>query len=122
MRKGFSDWSRARQWRALSWLVIPWLLWSCAGNRSEPLRGAFVPANKKVAHGQVVYMSKCNKCHPGGDAGLGPSLNNKPLPGFLIRKQIRSGWGAMPSFDPKEISSDELDALVAYLKALRKQG
>jgi mono/diheme cytochrome c family protein len=122
MKRGCSDSSRAWQRRALSWLVIPWLLWSCAGNRGEPLRGTFVPANKKVAHGQVVYMSKCNKCHPGGDAGLGPSLNNKPLPGFFIRKQIRRGWGAMPSFDPKEISSDDLDALVAYLKALRKQG
>ena len=122
MKKGRLDTTSQLLKGALSWMVISCLLWACAGNRGEPLRGTFVPANKEVAHGQVVYMSKCNKCHPGGDAGLGPALNNKPLPGFLIRKQVRWGLGAMPAFGPGEISSDDVDAVLAYLKALRKQG
>jgi mono/diheme cytochrome c family protein len=53
-------------------------------------------------------------------AGLGPALNNKPLPGFAIRYQIRNGMGAMPAFDEEKISDKEAKNIVAYLKALRK--
>ncbi|MDC4226474.1 MAG: cytochrome c [Candidatus Manganitrophus sp.] len=57
---------------------------------------------------------------PEGEAGLGPALNNKPLPGWMIRFQVRHGLGAMPAFSEKEISDRELDDLViAYLKAFR---
>lgn len=54
-----------------------------------------------------------------GGAGLGPAINNKPLPGWLIRFQVRHGFGAMPAFSEKEISDGELNDVVAYLKALR---
>jgi mono/diheme cytochrome c family protein len=67
-------------------------------------------------------MAHCQPCHPGGEAGLGPAINDKPLPGFLIRLQVRSGVGAMPAFSAEEISVDELAALTAYLKALRRHG
>ena len=67
-------------------------------------------------------MAKCNKCHPGGEAGLGPALNNKPLPDFLVRYQTRSGAGAMPPFDPDELSDKDLADVTAYLKALRGKG
>jgi mono/diheme cytochrome c family protein len=67
-------------------------------------------------------MTSCHQCHPGGMAGLGPAINNKPLPGFLIKMQSRAGLGAMPGFSSSELSEEELDAVVAYLKALRKHG
>jgi mono/diheme cytochrome c family protein len=56
---------------------------------------------------------------PAGEAGLGPAINNKPLPGFLIRFQVRRGIGAMPAFSPDEISPQELENLVLFLKELR---
>jgi hypothetical protein len=41
------------------------------------------------------------------------------LPGFLIRFQVRHGMGAMPSFSDAKIPDDELDDLVAYVRARR---
>lgn len=64
-------------------------------------------------------MESCHKCHPGGEAGLGPAINNKPLPDFLKRVQIRHGLGVMPSFAKEEISDQELEALLDYMTALR---
>ena len=55
----------------------------------------------------------------GGEAGLGPAINDKPLPEFLIKTQVRVGLGAMPSFHRRQINEDELDDLIRYLKALR---
>jgi mono/diheme cytochrome c family protein len=98
------------------------LLAACSGRRSEPLRGPLDISDPKVANGQAVFMSKCDKCHPGGDAGLGPAINNKPLPGFLVRFQTRHGLGAMPSFDKETLPEADLEDVTAYLKALRKNG
>lgn len=102
--------------------VLSLALLGCSANRSEPIRGALDVSDPKVAHGRIVFMAKCYKCHPGGDAGLGPAINNKPLPGFLVRYQTRHGLGAMPPFDKDEISDGDLDDVTAYLKALRRNG
>lgn len=69
--------------------------------------------------GRIVYMEHCQPCHPGGEAGLGPSLNDKALPTFLKKFQVRQGIGSMPSFSDEEIPDDALDDLMAYLSALR---
>ncbi len=47
------------------------------------------------------------KCHPGGEAGLGPALNWNPAPGFIKKFQVRHGLGVMPSFKSNEISKAE---------------
>jgi mono/diheme cytochrome c family protein len=64
-------------------------------------------------------MRACYQCHPGGMAGLGPAINDKPLPGWLIKTQVRQGLGAMPSFDESELSDADLEALVEYISALK---
>ena len=69
-----------------------------------------------------VFMTHCHECHPGGAAGLGPALNDKPLPRWMIRMQVRRGWGAMPSFPDETISDRELGLLIDYLKTLRREG
>ena len=75
-----------------------------------------LPAHSAIAQrGEVVFMQHCHKCHPGGEAGLGPAINGKPLPTFLMHFQIRSGLGAMPSFDDDLINGAELDELLTYL-------
>ena len=63
-------------------------------------------------------MARCHQCHPGGTAGLGPAINNAPLPGGLVKAQVRNGLGAMPGFSQEQISDEELDALVAYIDEL----
>ena len=95
---------------------------SCSARRSEPIAGPMLLASPDIANGQQVFMTHCHQCHPRGEAGLGPALSNKPLPAFVIRTQVRHGYGAMPAFYRDEISEADLDSLIAYLKALRHHG
>jgi mono/diheme cytochrome c family protein len=103
-------------------LICALLLAGCASpRRGEPLVGPVALA-ADATQGEQVFMRHCHQCHPKGEAGLGPALNDKPMPGFLIRFQVRNGLGAMPAFSRDEIGRDELDDLVAYLAALRHAG
>lgn len=110
---------------SLGLLLLLLLATACgSARRSEPLRGPLT-LNEQLQRGQVVFMQNCHKCHPGGEAGAAPSLNNVPLPGVLIKMRVRSraffaGVGRMPSFKKHEISREELNDLVRYLKVLRK--
>jgi mono/diheme cytochrome c family protein len=72
-----------------------------------------------LAMGERTFAARCYQCHPGGAGGLGPAINNKPLPVTLIKTQVREGLGAMPAFGPDDVSDEQLDAITKYLKALR---
>jgi mono/diheme cytochrome c family protein len=89
--------------------------------RDEPLYGA-LRLDRAEQHGQRVFFEYCNQCHPQGEAGLGPAINNKPLPNVAIRLQVRRGIGYMPAFDESVIPDRDLDRLLAYLEALREHG
>jgi hypothetical protein len=58
---------------------------------------------------------------PHGEAGLGPAINNEPVPLTMIRLQVRSGLGAMPAFPEKLIADHELDQLLTFVDAQREQ-
>jgi len=90
-----------------------------AGRRGEPLVQALDLADPAVARGRIVYAHHCEACHPGGEAGLGPSLNDKPLPAFLMRFQVRHGLGVMPAFPHDAFGDRQLDDLMAFIKARR---
>jgi mono/diheme cytochrome c family protein len=105
----------------LSIIMTGSVVLNCSARRSEPIAGPTV-ASPEIANGRQVFMTHCHQCHPGGEAGLGPALNNKLLPPFVIRTQVRHGYGAMPAFYRNEISEAELESLIAYLKALRRHG
>ena len=90
---------------------------SCAIRRSEPVKQRSFTPSSEVAHGEKVYMSYCHKCHPSGEAGLGPAINSNPAPMFLKRFQVRHGLGVMPAFKEDALSKSDLDAIVKYLKA-----
>jgi mono/diheme cytochrome c family protein len=92
----------------------------CSARRSEPVAGPLRSSSPAVMQGEVAFDQHCSHCHPGGEKGLGPAINNKPLPGFLIKFQVRHGLGAMPAFSEREIEDEQLDAMVRYLKALRR--
>ena len=94
---------------------------SCgSARRSEPIKGSVATSDPRVEHGRQLWMMKCDRCHPGGEAGLGPATNDKPLPEFLIATQIRTGLGAMPAFSQQEISDSDVAAIIAYMKAIRR--
>lgn len=77
-------------------------------------------SSSTIAQGRLIFQRHCHQCHPGGEGGLGPALNNKPLPAFLVKTQVRLGLGAMPEFHQQQLSPEELDQLTAYLRELRK--
>ena len=87
--------------------------------RDEPLTEPLTSDDPRVALGHRVYSQHCHQCHPGGAAGLGPPINDKPLPVTLIKTQVRQGHGHMPKFSEEEISDEELEAIRYYLKGLR---
>jgi mono/diheme cytochrome c family protein len=100
----------------VSWLAVAAL--GCGAARQSPaLQSRPTPLNDQELAGQRVFMRDCNGCHPQGDGGLGPALNDKPVPAAAIKLQVRQGLGAMPAFSEQEISSDELDALSAFMSA-----
>ncbi len=93
---------------------------SCALRKSEPIVGkTFTAKNMHVQHCQELYMKHCQKCHPGGEGGLGPALNSNPAPGFAKKLQVRAGLGTMPSFNHNEIPKQDLKDIGKYLKALK---
>jgi mono/diheme cytochrome c family protein len=94
-------------------------LFSCAVRKSEPHTGKVVDtSNARVQHGQTLFNRWCQKCHPAGEAGLGPSVMSKP--GFLTRFQARHGLGVMPSFSKDQLSKKDLKDIALYLKQLNK--
>lgn len=94
----------------------------CSSTRRDALVARQVNiSNRHLEIGQRVFMAECNQCHPGGAAGLGPALNNKPIPAIALRFQVRHGVGAMPRFGHSQISSEALNDLVLYVKALRNE-
>jgi len=102
-------------------LAIILAIYACGtAKRGVPAYAPIPITNPAVAKGEVVFDNFCQKCHPGGETGLGPAINDKPVPGFVIRFQIRHGLGAMPAFKEDAISDDELDNLLAFIKAMRK--
>jgi mono/diheme cytochrome c family protein len=94
------------------------LLVACSARRSEPLRGP-LPMSDATWRGHVAFDRHCDKCHQGGEGGLGPALNDKRLPDFAVRFQVRRGLGAMPAFSREQLPDDELNDILCYLKALR---
>lgn len=107
----------ARHVLAVTMLV---LLGACAPvYQGEPILDPLDTSDPQVALGERVFATNCNLCHPTTSKGIGLGLVNKPLPGFVIRAQVRSGVGQMPAFTEAEISDEELDAIVAYIDAVR---
>jgi mono/diheme cytochrome c family protein len=91
---------------------------SCVVRKAEPLtQKTFLPKNERVALGERVFMANCQKCHPGGEGGLGPAINANPAPQFIKRFQMRHGLGVMPSFKKVEISKNDLHDISKFLHA-----
>jgi mono/diheme cytochrome c family protein len=101
--------------------MVAGVLAACGTGRrvDPPLALSSAGQDSELAHGQRVFMRACHQCHPRGETGLGPALNNKYVPAFLIRFQVRNGLGAMPAFPASALSTEELDAVVRYIQYLQ---
>lgn len=103
------------------WCAFYICLLSCAGRKSEPIKQKkFEYASPSVANGEKVFMVYCQKCHPAGEAGLGPAINSNPAPQFVKRFQVRHGLGAMPAFKEEDISTADLRDISEFLRSWKK--
>jgi mono/diheme cytochrome c family protein len=102
-------------------LLSSWAV-GCGSAQKEEIPVTRYRDDPQLSRGRVVFMHTCNQCHVGGGPGLGPGINDKPLPAAAIKLQVREGLGTMPSFPKEEISDTDLDAVVKYLLVLREQG
>ncbi len=100
-------------------LVLLLALASCRAQRGAPFDRP-VELDEAGRRGQLVYMRHCNSCHPNGAGGLGPALNDKPLPAPAVRLQVREGVGAMPAFPDAVIPDGALEDLLAFVSQLRR--
>ena len=93
-------------------------------------------ANSPEQRGLHVFVANCAACHRingGGDAAIGPDLNQpfSPTEYFqeaFLRKLVRDpasvrNWEQriMPGFAPSALSDARLDDLLAYLRQMAKQ-
>lgn len=103
---------------AFSSIVV---LSGCGPTRNSGPVVTTVPlTDASVKRGKEVFDTNCYSCHLQGEGGMAPALNNKPLPKFLIKFQVRNGLGEMPAFPEQDISDSELEDLANYVVALRQ--
>ncbi|MDP2342142.1 MAG: cytochrome c [Deltaproteobacteria bacterium] len=69
---------------------------------------AAAPATGDPAAGATYWTAKCNKCHPGGNKGVGPAVGGKILPGPL--KPAMGGR--------HDVAPDQFENVLAYLTTL----
>jgi mono/diheme cytochrome c family protein len=106
--------------RTVLFITIAFAVVGCSSaRRDEPSTSPLNVSDDHIATGQQVFMEHCYQCHPGGAGGLAPSINDKPLPVWLMKTQVRAGLGAMPGFSKEKIDDQQLADLMIYLKALR---
>jgi mono/diheme cytochrome c family protein len=107
--------------RSLVGVVLATSLFACGPQRRGELVGAPVTPDTVAEHrGERLFFQHCSKCHPGGEAGLGPALNDKPLPEIAIETQIRKGVGAMPAFSAHHLKDEEVEAITKFVVELRE--
>jgi len=103
-------------------LLFVWMTGCGSARKTEPIKEPLNLATEKLVRGQKAFERHCNTCHPRGDSGLGPALNNKDIvPNFLLKFQVRNGLGAMPSISDKVLPDEDLDAIVEYINALQEK-
>jgi mono/diheme cytochrome c family protein len=93
----------------------------CSSSRRAEPQVATLSLTAEQQHGQVLFHKFCDQCHPHGEAGLGPAINVNPAPMAAFRAQVRGGLGAMPAFPDAVLPDHDLDQLLAFVSAQRKE-
>jgi ubiquinol-cytochrome c reductase cytochrome c subunit len=82
-------------------------------------------AADEAQRGQALYMANgCYSCHgtvgQGGERSGAPKLAPEPFPFEAFRALVRTPREAMPRFDEKYLTDDQLQAIHRYLASLPK--
>ena len=105
--------------------VVPLVLSSCSmGEEMRRIEESKVANKMREASrssnltGEQIFVRSCNTCHPGGDAGMGPSLINMEedfKTDEALRKFIRQGKGMMPPQPVEDVNDEEMKSLIVFL-------
>jgi mono/diheme cytochrome c family protein len=89
---------------------------SSSGGESSEYAGPI--ASTDAAHGQEVFKSFCDDCHPDGNEDVGPSLIATPHTPSRIRQQIREGSGKMRPFSAARLNNQDMESILAWLASV----
>jgi ubiquinol-cytochrome c reductase cytochrome c subunit len=92
-----------------------------------PAVPAVDPAAGRLADGERLYQENCAACHSATATGgaltsgqVAPSL--RPSTPLQVAEAVRTGPGAMPSFDPRALDDRQVDSVAAYVGYLQRGG
>ncbi len=77
------------------------------------------PASSTATEGQVIFDRTCGRCHPGGNARIGPRLAARADTEAHVRTVVRNGEGTMRPIPTSRVSDGDLVKVFAYLRAIR---
>jgi mono/diheme cytochrome c family protein len=83
--------------------------------------GSGTATGGNAASGQKLFTTNCQACHPSGGrvAGVGPKLLGTTRDDNYIHDNIRNGRNAMPAFPADQISDQQINDLIAYIRSLK---
>jgi hypothetical protein len=115
----------AKKYFPAVFLLMAFIVASCSSRRIEKDMVTSKSEDPKIMEGRLIFKANCQKCHPNGEAGVGPEINTIRVPKFILKARVRSRafllWtGRMPQFDRHEISPHELNSLVKFIKVLQR--
>jgi ubiquinol-cytochrome c reductase cytochrome c subunit len=95
-----------------------------AFGQGPPIPNVQVDSATDTAAGRAAYVATCAACHGAGATGdavgggqvAPPLLDTAPT---QVGEAIRIGPGAMPAFDARQVSDQELSQIAAYLQFLK---
>jgi mono/diheme cytochrome c family protein len=77
----------------------------------------------EIERGRQLFMTNgCYTCHgtvgQGGERSAGPRIAPQPHPLEAFKALVRNPAEAMPRFDPRFVSDEQLQAIHAYLSSI----
>jgi mono/diheme cytochrome c family protein len=76
------------------------------------------PAGGDATRGRAAFDGICGRCHPHGNADVGPRLIGLNWPEARVREQVRHGRRTMRPISPARLPDDRLDDVIAYLRTI----
>jgi mono/diheme cytochrome c family protein len=80
-------------------------------------------ASGDATAGQAVFAKTCDRCHSNANAGMGPALYGAQFSSRYpddagVAGVIRRGKGGMPAFSTAQLSDQDMEDVIAYLRGL----
>ena len=112
--------------KVLHWATLRVAAAACLGAAGLGAAGVHAQtAASDIESGRRLYMSNgCYSCHgtvgQGGERSAGPRIAPEPFPLEVFKVLVRHPKEAMPRFDARFVSDQQLQAIHSYLMSIPK--